>query len=146
MSKNDLRPTVRNLEKDCVRMELMRRGWTTRGLADKCGYAAPGFFVEFSRGFPSKRARYATEAAFGYELAIWSTPGELALRSACKAKYAIDPFLEKKAALLPFANKLGVESVSCFHSRAPLVAAIMSRLVADPDLLSPSNSKHPNSL
>ena len=133
----------RSCEADCVRHELVRRHWTSGHLAQICGYSVLGFQVQLCNGFTGKPIRYAIEAAFGYALAIWSTPTELEVRSACKNKHGVDPFLLTKDGLVQFARKLGILSVTTIPSKALLLDSVMSRLVADTNLLSPSNSKHP---
>ena len=93
MLDKNLNSLHRSCEADCVRHELVRRYWTSGHIAQICGYSVLGFQVQLCNGFPGKPIRYAIEAAFGYELAIWSTATELEVRSACKNKHGVDPFL-----------------------------------------------------
>jgi len=89
-----------------IRIELLKRSWTSRSLALKCGLAGSTIRDQFARGFPSKRSRLLVEDAIGRP--IFSGGPTWKRRKALKEALGFDPELASKDQLQAWATRRGI--------------------------------------
>lgn len=98
---------VGKLEKALVEFEMLRRGWGTRDLAERCEVDANSFANDFTNRFPSLPTRYRVEKAFGF-IPIWSDAITVALRKRCFQALGFDPYLITFPELKSQARRAGI--------------------------------------
>jgi hypothetical protein len=136
-----MRASLKSVEADSVRIEMIRRGWSNADIAKRAGLKSRSFEAQLSCNFPNVAARHKVEKAFDYWLPIWSSVRTLAARKFCRDKFGADPSLLGLPALRQLAARLPLPGWQAHTKKSDLLAAVLIHLTAtnNPDALKLKN-------
>jgi hypothetical protein len=87
-------------------IELLKRGWDKKILAERCGLSEPSIQHAINQGFPCQRTRFLVEDALGGP--VFSTLRAWKRRKALKAAIGTDPYLMTRVSLQAWATDRGI--------------------------------------
>jgi hypothetical protein len=88
------------------RIELLKRGMTSRELAGQIGMKPESFFQAAARGLRNRKLRARIESALNVE--IWATKADFKRRQQARAVIGADPEVLSRPQLKEWAAKLGM--------------------------------------
>jgi len=121
--------TIESIVAPAAKIELIRRGWDYRDLAQAIGLAHGTVCNVFSGGNQSKRARAAIEWELG--VALWSTHSEFKRRQALSGPLGADPAQMTLRQLRAKAHELGLEHRGVCTTRKDFIELFQLHFLRD---------------